>query len=177
VDIRSWAKTSAEPSYSERRPALLWIGGLFLPVILNDLGIVEFPGIVVGYLALVCFASLFAFREYAGDKAWAIKAMISRQEAVARRDELIYSAMEEGDFIEEISLGEVESGPSGRVPESRLLFYAMIGGWPGALTAQGLLWHKVSRRKEGFRQELAVSIFLHCLVVSLLLCAMVGFYS
>jgi hypothetical protein len=179
MEIRGWTATgTSEPPFSKRRPALVWLGALLVPVFLNDLGVVEFPGIVVTYLALACFASLFAFQEFASDKAWAIAAMISRQEAVARRDEQIHSAMEEGDFIEEvISLGEVESGPSGRVPESTLLFYAFIGGWPGALAAQGLLWHKVSERKEGFRQGLAVAVFLHCLVVAFLFWAMMGLYS
>lgn len=169
---------TSEPPFSKRRPALFWLGVLLAPIFVNDLGIVELPGIVVFYLALACFVSLFAFREYAHDKAWAIAAMHSRQEAVARRNELIYSSMEESDYLEDvISLGDVETGPSRRVPESRLLLYAFAGGWPGALAAQGLLWHKVSKRKEGFREGLAVAVFMHCLLVSFLLWAMMGFYS
>jgi len=175
---RTSNERSLEPPLVERLPALGWVVAMLFPVVLNDLGIVEYPKIVVAYLTLVCFASLFAFRDYAFDKSKAVSGERDREEERQRRRERYLRAEKEGRYVDyDDDFEEEISGAANRVPESTLQFYGLIGGWPGALAAQGLLWHKVSERKEGFRRELAVRIFLHCLFVALFLWAIMGLYS
>lgn len=47
-----------------------------------------------------------------------------------------------------------------RTPESSLHFYALIGGWPGALAAQQLLRHKT--RKRSFQIVFWATVALNC---------------
>lgn len=47
-----------------------------------------------------------------------------------------------------------------RTRESTLLFWGLIGGWPGALLAQSLLHHK--SRKRSFQFLFWVTVLLNC---------------
>lgn len=47
-----------------------------------------------------------------------------------------------------------------RIPESTLHFFALIGGWPGALAAQRLLRHKSS--KQSFQIVFWASVVVNC---------------
>jgi uncharacterized membrane protein YsdA (DUF1294 family) len=51
-----------------------------------------------------------------------------------------------------------------RVPESRLLWLALIGGSPGAVLAQRFLRHKT--RKEPFRTQLMLICAMHALALA-----------
>ncbi len=50
-----------------------------------------------------------------------------------------------------------------RTPESNLHLFALIGGWPGALTAQRLLRHK--SKKASFQIVFWATVFLNCCVL------------
>ena len=47
-----------------------------------------------------------------------------------------------------------------RTPENTLHFLALIGGWPGALAAQGLLRHK--SRKQSFQFAFWITVMINC---------------
>lgn len=47
-----------------------------------------------------------------------------------------------------------------RIPESTLHFFALIGGWPGALAAQRFLRHK--SRKQSFQIQFWATVVLNC---------------
>ncbi|MHB1116849.1 DUF1294 domain-containing protein [Sideroxydans sp.] len=47
-----------------------------------------------------------------------------------------------------------------RTPESTLHFYALVGGWPGALAAQSMLRHK--SKKQSFQIVFWVTVLLNC---------------
>jgi len=53
-----------------------------------------------------------------------------------------------------------------RTPESTLHFFAVIGGWPGALTAQKLLHHK--SKKKSFQNVFLATVILNCSIFGLL---------
>ena len=54
-----------------------------------------------------------------------------------------------------------------RTSESSLQLFALLGGWPGALLAQRLLRHKIS--KPEFMMIFWVNVFLHCVLLGGLL--------
>lgn len=47
-----------------------------------------------------------------------------------------------------------------RISESTLHLLALLGGWPGALVAQGVFRHKTS--KQPFRTVFWITVFLNC---------------
>lgn len=47
-----------------------------------------------------------------------------------------------------------------RTPENTLHFFALVGGWPGALAAQGLLRHK--SKKRSFQIVFWITVILNC---------------
>lgn len=53
-----------------------------------------------------------------------------------------------------------------RVKENTLHFFALVGGWPGALAAQRLLRHK--SRKQSFQVVFWITVFLNCAVLGYL---------
>lgn len=56
-----------------------------------------------------------------------------------------------------------------RTPERSLHFFALAGGWPGALAAQGLLRHK--SRKPSFQRAFWATVILNCCALAWLLTA------
>jgi uncharacterized membrane protein YsdA (DUF1294 family)/cold shock CspA family protein len=56
-----------------------------------------------------------------------------------------------------------------RTPERTLHFFALAGGWPGALAAQGLLRHK--SRKPSFQRVFWATVILNCCALAWLLAA------
>lgn len=54
-----------------------------------------------------------------------------------------------------------------RVPESTLLLFGFIGGWPGAICGQGLFRHKT--QKQPFKKYFFISVVLNMVVVGTLL--------
>jgi uncharacterized membrane protein YsdA (DUF1294 family)/cold shock CspA family protein len=50
-----------------------------------------------------------------------------------------------------------------RIKESTLHFFALVGGWPGALLAQKILRHK--SKKQSFRTIFWITVILNCCVL------------
>ncbi len=50
------------------------------------------------------------------------------------------------------------------MPESTLLAFALVGGWPGALVARHVFRHKT--RKQPFRTAFWVTVIVHCSVLA-----------
>ncbi|WP_299999279.1 DUF1294 domain-containing protein [uncultured Cedecea sp.] len=53
-----------------------------------------------------------------------------------------------------------------RVPESVLLLFGFVGGWPGAVFGQKLFRHKT--QKQPFKKYFMISVILNILAVSVL---------
>ncbi|HEY8024086.1 MAG TPA: DUF1294 domain-containing protein [Burkholderiaceae bacterium] len=51
-----------------------------------------------------------------------------------------------------------------RIPEARLHWLSLLGGWPGAWLAQSMLCHKT--QKQGFRAVFFVTVAINCLSLS-----------
>lgn len=54
-----------------------------------------------------------------------------------------------------------------RVPEATLHFWALIGGWPGALVAQTLFHHKTTKRS--FRETFWITVIVNCIAITAVL--------
>ncbi|WP_271311514.1 DUF1294 domain-containing protein [Yersinia intermedia] len=50
-----------------------------------------------------------------------------------------------------------------RVPESTLLMFGLVGGWPGAIVGQHVFRHKT--QKQPFKTYFAISVILNILIV------------
>ena len=53
-----------------------------------------------------------------------------------------------------------------RVPESTLLLFGLVGGWPGAICGQTLFRHKT--KKQPFKRYFFISVILNIVIVAAL---------
>jgi uncharacterized membrane protein YsdA (DUF1294 family) len=151
-------------------------------LLFSTAGVIPLPTAALWYLLAITLFSLLTLGTFADDKLAA-----QWNELCDRRDEEALRAYEQSQrdilaaqklediaeglqfddddyFLDEDTLPErprTGGGKLRRVPEALLVTFALLGGWPGALTGQHLLNHKTSDGKAWLVTHLYAAIVLH----------------